>query len=64
MPPRAKKSAHAVARWVTLAAVEKVGRLTCHTFQDYCKNVIMQTSTSSVWDGERNDLWFFYTLLG
>ena len=60
----AKISADAVARWVTLAAVEKVGMVPCHTFQDCCKNVIMQTSSSSVWDDERNDLWFFYTLLG
>ena len=28
----AKISADAVARWVTLAAVEKVGRVPCHTF--------------------------------
>jgi len=60
----AKISADAVARWVTLAAVEKVGRVPCHTFLDCCKNVIMQTSTSSVWDDERNDLWFIYMLLG
>ena len=60
----AKVSADAVARWVTLAAVEKVGRVRCHTCQDCCKNVIMQTSTSSVWGYERNDLYFFYTLLG
>ena len=60
----AKVSAVAVARWVTLAAVEKVGRVRCHTCQDCCKNVIMQTSTSSVWDEDRNDLWFFYTLRG
>jgi D-serine dehydratase len=59
----AKISADAVARWVTLAAVEKVGRYRV-TFQDCCKNVIMQTSTSSVWDDERSDLWFSYTLLG
>jgi len=36
----AKISADAVARWVTLAAVEKVGRVPCHTFLDCCKNVI------------------------
>ena len=35
-----------------------------HTFQDCCKNVIMQTSSSSVWGYERNDLYSFYTLLG
>ena len=58
MPPLAKISADAVARWVTLAAVEKVGRVPCHNFQDCCKNVIMQTSNSSVWD-ERNELWPF-----
>jgi hypothetical protein len=46
-----------------LAAVEKVGGY-CVTFQDWCKNIIMQTSTSSVWDDKRYDLWFIYTLLG
>ena len=64
MSSLAKITADAVARWVTLAAEEKVGSVPCHTFQDCCKNVIMQTNTSSVWDDERNDLWFFYTLLG
>ena len=32
----AKISADAFARWVTLAAVEKVGMVPCHTFQDCC----------------------------
>jgi len=44
VPTRAKISADAVARWATLPAVEKVGRLTCHTFKDCCKNIIMQPS--------------------
>jgi hypothetical protein len=44
VPPFAKMCADAVARWETLAAIEKVGRVPCHTFQDCCKNVIMQTS--------------------
>jgi len=58
----AKISANAIARWVTFAAVEKVGSVPCHTFQDCFKTVIMQTSTSSIWDDERN-VWFFDTLL-
>ena len=32
MSSLAKVSADAVARWLTFAAVEKVGRLSCHTF--------------------------------
>jgi hypothetical protein len=42
--PLAKMCADAVVRWETLAAMEKVGRVPCHTFQDCCKTVIMQTS--------------------
>ena len=44
VPPLAKTCADAVARWETLVAMEEVGRISCHTFQDCCKNVIMQTS--------------------
>jgi hypothetical protein len=45
MLPFAKISGDAVARWETLAAVEKVERLTYHTLEDCCKSVIMQTGT-------------------
>jgi hypothetical protein len=55
MPSLARISADAVAIWVALAAVEKVGRVPGHTFQGCCKNVIMQTGTGSVWYDERND---------
>jgi len=48
MSSLAKISADAVARWETFAAVEKAGRVPYHNFQDCCKNVKMQTSTSSV----------------
>jgi hypothetical protein len=44
VPPLAKMCSDAVARWGMLAAMEKVGRVPCHTFQDCCKSVIMQTS--------------------
>jgi hypothetical protein len=44
VPPLAKMCADAVARWDRLAAMEKVGRVPCHTFQECCKNVVMQTS--------------------
>jgi len=41
LQPLAKMCSDAVARWEMLAAMEKVGRVPCHTFQDFCKNVIM-----------------------
>jgi len=44
----AKISVDAVARWATLAAVVNVGMVPCHTFKDCCKNVIIETSSSSV----------------